>query len=236
MSHNDSRLLLSLDGASCGYGSTTVLRDVHLRVREGEAVALLGSNGAGKSTLLKGIAGLATLRGPHTLDATLGYVSQHQDSDPTFPITAARVVEMGLYSSVPWWVRAGSMRSYRPRVLEALARVGMEEHASARLGELSGGQRQRVFIARALVAQPDLVLMDEPFNGLDQSSRRILLDIITGLKEEGVALLVSTHDPLLAQRTCDAGALVVDGRVEVHDTDAAVDRYLEATSVLREGA
>ena len=109
----------------------------------------------------------------------------------------------------------------------------MADKEKIRWGKLSGGQRQRIFIARALAAHPDLVLMDEPFNGLDQDSRQVLLGIIAKLKESGVALLISTHDPILAQRACDAGMLIVDGHSEVLDTEDAVERYLEATSVLQ---
>ncbi|MDO5032396.1 ATP-binding cassette domain-containing protein [Corynebacterium sp.] len=100
-----SREILSLRGVDCGYASTTVLREVCLHVHAGEAIALLGANGAGKSTLLKAIAGLATLRGEHHLHGTVGYVPQHHGCDPTFPITAGRVVELGLLSRARWWQR-----------------------------------------------------------------------------------------------------------------------------------
>lgn len=195
--------LVTLHNATCGYGARDILTDVDLEIRAGEAVALLGSNGAGKSTLLKAITGLAALRGMATIDASLGYVPQYQDSDLSFPVTAYKVVEMGLLPSVSWWHRCTSMRSYRDCVLNALRQVGMEHLAETRFGQLSGGQRQRVLIARALVSAPELVLLDEPFNGLDQESRRILIQIIADLKEAGIALLVSTHDPILAQHTCD---------------------------------
>ena len=191
--------LVTLHNATCGYGARDILTDVDLEIRAGEAVALLGSNGAGKSTLLKAITGLAALRGMATIDASLGYVPQYQDSDLSFPVTAYKVVEMGLLPSVSWWHRCTSMRSYRDCVLNALRQVGMEHLAETRFGQLSGGQRQRVLIARALVSAPELVLLDEPFNGLDQESRRILIQIIADLKEAGIALLVSTHDPILAQ-------------------------------------
>jgi len=210
--------LVTLHNATCGYGARDILTDVDLEIRAGEAVALLGSNGAGKSTLLKAITGLAALRGMATIDASLGYVPQYQDSDLSFPVTAYKVVEMGLLPSVSWWHRCTSMRSYRDCVLNALRQVGMEHLAETRFGQLSGGQRQRVLIARALVSAPELVLLDEPFNGLDQESRRILIQIIADLKEAGIALLVSTHDPILAQHTCDWAAFVIDGKVR---TDAA---------------
>ena len=201
--------LVTLHNATCGYGARDILTDVDLEIRAGEAVALLGSNGAGKSTLLKAITGLAALRGMATIDASLGYVPQYQDSDLSFPVTAYKVVEMGLLPSVSWWHRCTSMRSYRGHVLNALRQVGMEHLAETRFGQLSGGQRQRVLIARALVSAPELVLLDEPFNGLDQESRRILIQIIADLKEAGIALLVSTHDPILAQHTCDWAAFVL---------------------------
>ena len=162
-----------------------------------------------------------------TIDASLGYVPQYQDSDLSFPVTAYKVVEMGLLPSVSWWHRCTSMRSYRDCVLNALRQVGMEHLAETRFGQLSGGQRQRVLIARALVSAPELVLLDEPFNGLDQESRRILIQIIADLKEAGIALLVSTHDPILAQHTCDWAAFVLDGKVHTMGTEEAVETYME---------
>ena len=119
------------------------------------------------------------------------------------------------------------MRSYRGHVVNALRQVGMEHLAETRFGQLSGGQRQRVLIARALVSAPELVLLDEPFNGLDQESRRILIQIIADLKEAGIALLVSTHDPILAQHTCDWAAFVLDGKVHTMGTEEAVETYME---------
>ena len=219
--------LVTLHNATCGYGARDILTDVDLEIRASEAVALLGANGAGKSTLLKAITGLAALRGMATIDASLGYVPQYQDSDLSFPVTAYKVVEMGLLPSVSWWHRCTSMRSYRGHVLNALRQVGMEHLAETRFGQLSGGQRQRVLIARALVSSPELVLLDEPFNGLDQESRRILIQIIADLKEAGIALLVSTHDPILAQHTCDWAAFVLDGKVHTMGTEEAVETYME---------
>ena len=219
--------LITLRNATCGYGARDILTDVDLEIRASEAVALLGANGAGKSTLLKAITGLAALRGMATIDASLGYVPQYQDSDLSFPVTAYKVVEMGLLPSVSWWHRCTSMRSYRGHVLNALRQVGMEHLAETRFGQLSGGQRQRVLIARALVSAPELVLLDEPFNGLDQESRRILIQIIADLKEAGIALLVSTHDPILAQHTCDWAAFVLDGKVRTMGTEEAVETYME---------
>ena len=219
--------LVTLHNATCGYGARDILTDVDLEIRASEAVALLGANGAGKSTLLKAITGLAALRGMATIDASLGYVPPYQDSDLSFPVTAYKVVEMGLLPSVSWWHRCTSMRSYRDCVLNALRQVGMEHLAETRFGQLSGGQRQRVLIARALVSAPELVLLDEPFNGLDQESRRILIQIIADLKEAGIALLVSTHDPILAQHTCDWAAFVLDGKVHTMGTEEAVETYME---------
>lgn len=226
--------ILRLYNASCSYGSVQILSGVNLDVKKGQAVALLGSNGAGKSTLFKSIVGLASLRGLETPRPRLGYVPQHQDTDPTFPVTAYHVVEMGVLRSASWWQRALSMRSFRPQIMEALEQVGLADIATTRFGELSGGQRQRVLIARALVSDPQLLLLDEPFNGLDQTSRQVLLDTITRLKKHGVALLISTHDPILAQRTCDWAGLIADGTLIRMNTEDAVERYAQATSFLRE--
>lgn len=201
--------------ASFGYRRKPVLTDVNATLPAGQAMALLGPNGSGKTTLLRGILGaVQQLDGTVDVDrSSIGYVPQSADLDLTFPVTARRVVEMGLYREVGSFGRIG--RTRRRRVTDALERVGMADKAKRRFGELSGGQRQRVLVARALVAHPTLVLLDEPFNGLDDPTRRLLLRIIAEIKSEGIAVISSTHDLALARETCEMVMLLAGHQIAV---------------------
>ncbi|WP_394553640.1 metal ABC transporter ATP-binding protein [Agromyces sp. MMS24-JH15] len=194
---------------------------LELAVRPGEAVALIGPNGAGKSTLLHGLLGLVPLTagsvtaGGRTRTAgdaaraaggSIGYLPQSTELDPDFPITLAQVVMQGRYRGLGLFRWPG--RADRAAVRSALEAVGLADVAARRFGELSGGQRQRGLIARALAAEPSLLLLDEPFNGLDQPNRDALTDTLAALKSRGVAVIVSTHDLDLARDVCDLVLLV----------------------------
>lgn len=193
------------------YGATTILHDVNFTVEPGTALALIGPNGSGKSTLLKGILGLCDTTGTLEVPGNIGYVPQHQDIDPSFPVTAHKVVEMGLYATTPWWKRIDANK-----VSEALERVQLQDKATERFGNLSGGQRQRVLIARALIINPTLMLLDEPFNGLDTTSRDVLVHLLRDLKQQGASIIVSTHDYSLAEQLCEYTAIVDNGHVTIH--------------------
>ncbi|MCS4492032.1 metal ABC transporter ATP-binding protein [Corynebacterium sp. ES2715-CONJ3] len=205
--------VITMDKVSCGYGPETVLANVNFRLAHGDALGLIGPNGSGKSTLLKGIIGLCRVQGEIEYDGTVGYVPQYQDVDLSFPVTAKQVVQMGLYASTPWWRRVSAQK-----VEYALDVVGLSDKANTRFGDLSGGQRQRVLIARALVTEPSLVLLDEPFNGLDVESRRVLVETIRRLKASGTAIIISTHDYDLADQVCERCAEVGGGQVNIRDT------------------
>jgi ABC-type Mn2+/Zn2+ transport system ATPase subunit len=200
---------LRVAGASFSYGQKPALEDISFELAAGEAVALIGPNGSGKSTLLKGILGLITkiagtveVLGETTAPSgTVGYVPQTDELDPEFPITLEQVVLMGRYRSLGWLRLPG--RQDRILVAQALDAVGLRHRAKARFGELSGGQQQRGLLARAIAAGPRLLLLDEPFNGLDQENRDALVHTVTRLKEDGVAVLVSTHDLELAREVCE---------------------------------
>ncbi|OKL48760.1 ABC transporter ATP-binding protein [Boudabousia marimammalium] len=189
-------------------------------VMPGEALALIGPNGSGKTTLLRGILSLITvsegnlkLLGSDDLKTArqlIGYVPQLADIDPTFPVTVRTVVEMGIYNQLRWWQSA---RTKRQKVMEALERVGMADRAGLRFGTLSGGQQQRVLLARATVGNPHILLLDEPFNGLDQPNRQALLEAIENLKAAGVAIIVSTHDMDLAHAVCEKVLLVAGEQI-----------------------
>lgn len=205
--------VLTLRDAAFSYNGTPAITGVSVEVRPGQAVALIGPNGSGKSTVLGGVLGLVRLASG-TLDVdreTIGYLPQSTDIDPQFPVSLEQVVMMGRYRRLGWLRWPG--RADRALVRDALDAVGLSHRAKARFGDLSGGQQQRGLLARALASQPKLLLLDEPFNGLDQPNREALVQTLHLLKERGVAVMVSTHDLDLAQRVCDIALLLNERQV-----------------------
>lgn len=207
---------LRISGGAFSYGPTPALEGVTITVQPGEAMALIGPNGSGKSTLLKGVLGLiplveGTMSFGDSAQAQLGigYLPQTEHIDPEFPITLKQVVMMGRYRKLGLIRLPG--RADRAAVSKAIADVGLTNVAGKRFGSLSGGQQQRGFLARALASQPGLLLLDEPFNGLDQPNRDALLTTIRELKAAGVGIVVTTHDLDLAREVCDT-VLLVKGR------------------------
>jgi manganese/iron transport system ATP-binding protein len=210
----DSPALL-FEHASVAYGRVPVLDDVHGLVRPGSAVALIGPNGAGKSTLIKAVLGLVPVVGgritvlgrtPAQSRRHVGYVPQADTLDPDFPVTVEQVVLMGRYRAAGWIRRPG--RTDRRIAAAALDAVGLAGRSRDRFGTLSGGQRQRVLLARAIAQQPQLLLLDEPFNGVDAVSQDALLDALATLRAGGAAVVVSTHDLSLAHVACDEVCLL----------------------------
>jgi manganese/iron transport system ATP-binding protein len=201
--------------AAMAYGRAPVLEGVDGVVNPGESVALIGPNGAGKSTLLKAILGLvpvvqgsiSVLGGPPAAARRqVAYVPQADTLDAEFPVTAAQVVLMGRYPRVGWVRWPG--RADRRAAAAALEEVGLAEHARERFGVLSGGQRQRVLLARAIAQQARLLLLDEPFNGIDAASEELLLAALRRLRADNAAVVVSTHDLALAHLFCDEVCLL----------------------------
>ncbi|MBB4745020.1 ABC-type Mn2+/Zn2+ transport system ATPase subunit [Actinoplanes octamycinicus] len=202
--------VLRFNRATIGYPGNAVLTGLDLDLRAGERLALVGPNGAGKSTLIKSVLGLAAVlggavevfgRSPGRAGGLCGYVPQAADLDPDFPVTAGHVVLMGRYRRTGWWrpTRPADRRAARA----ALDRVGLADRAGVRFGLLSGGQRQRVLLARAIAAEPSLLLLDEPFNGVDAESQQAILTVLAELTTAGAALVLSTHDEPLAERFAD---------------------------------
>lgn len=223
--------VLAVRRASFAYDGRPALDDVDLIVNAGEAVALIGPNGAGKSTLLKGILGehrvsagsvrvLGIAPGPRS-KARVGYLPQQDTRQRDFPVTVSQAVLMGRYRDLGWLRPAG--RRGKEAVREALERVGLAHLAHARFGSLSGGQQQRVILARALVSTPALLLLDEPFNGLDRENRDALITILEDLKQDAVAVVLSTHDLELASAVCDR-ILLLDKRPLAYGTREEVAR------------
>jgi ABC-type Mn2+/Zn2+ transport system ATPase subunit len=185
--------LVAAHDLSVGYDGRPALVDVTFTVEAGQRLGLLGPNGGGKSTLLRALLGeLPPLGGRLEVSGRCSVVPQTERSRLDYPVTALDVAVMGSVSLLPWWRRPG--RRERRRALDALAAVGLEELAARAFGELSGGQRQRVLVARALVQDAGLVLLDEPFTGVDSASADVLAALIDRLAAEGRGVLVATHD------------------------------------------
>ena len=184
---------------SAGYGGRPVLRGVSFAAGEGESVAVLGPNGGGKTTLFRTLLGeLRPAAGTLHRPPRIGVVPQTERSRLDFPVSALDVALMGAYARTPWYRLVGA--DDRERARAALARVGLGARAGERFGALSGGQRQRVLVARALVQDARLLLLDEPFAGVDRTSEEAIMGILDELRDEGRVLLIATHDIEQARR------------------------------------
>jgi ABC-type Mn2+/Zn2+ transport system ATPase subunit len=212
--------LIEARGLALGYGSgQAVVVDLEFELRPGERLALLGPNGGGKTTILRALLGqLRPLAGSLRVEASCGSVPQTERSRLDYPVSALDVAAMGALAGQPWWRRPG--RAGRERARAALARVGLEDRAEETFGELSGGQRQRVLIARALVQDARVLLMDEPFTGLDRPSAERLEALIVELAGDGHAIAMATHD--LEQAGRWDTVLCVNGRQIAVGAPAAV--------------
>ncbi|WP_430593256.1 anchored repeat-type ABC transporter ATP-binding subunit [Humidisolicoccus flavus] len=191
------------------------MHDVNLTVAAGEFLGLIGPNGAGKTTLLRSMLGLVprsagsiTIVDTHPKNARrqIGYVPQRLEFAWDFPISVEEVVLSGRTTSIGWLRRAGRA-DYRA-VRDALDRVKMTALRHRPIGELSGGQRQRVLVARALALRPKLLLLDEPFTGLDIPTQEMLTDLFKSLAAEGTAIIMTTHDLIGATTDCSRLALI----------------------------
>ena len=183
------------------YRNTPVLTDLNFEVPAGTLTAIVGPNGAGKSTLIKTALGLVQPLTGHfeffgqsfrEVDGRVSYVPQRTSVDWDFPVTALDVVCMGLYRKIGWFrpVRA----RHRKRAMEALAEVGMQDYAKRQISQLSGGQQQRVFLARALVQDAELFLMDEPLAGVDVATEKTIINTLHRLRDQGRTAMVVHHD------------------------------------------
>jgi ABC-type Mn2+/Zn2+ transport system ATPase subunit len=191
--------LIEASGLSVGYGGEAAISGVSFVLRPGETMALLGPNGGGKTTLLRALLGeLSPLAGTLRVNARCATVPQTERSQLDYPVSALDVATMGALSRLPWWRRPS--RRDREVAADSLREVGLDGLAGETFGKLSGGQRQRVLIARSLVQDARILLLDEPFSGLDRPSSERLEALIGSLAAEGRGVMVATHDLEQAQR------------------------------------
>ena len=199
--------LLTVENLRMQFGGLVAVDNVNFSLGEKEIAAIIGPNGAGKTTLIRAILGLVpAAAGSIECAAAVGYVPQRHEFAWDFPISVRDAV-LGAVS-----VRLGLLA--RPRlahhraVERALAKVGMRELAERPVAELSGGQRQRVLVARALALEPSVLLLDEPFTGLDMPTQELLMDLFASLAASGSAVLMTTHDLVGARAQCDRLCLI----------------------------
>jgi len=199
--NNTHNIPITVEDLTVAYREAPVLWDVDLEVPAGTLMAIVGPNGAGKSTLIKTILGLMEASAGRVLiygkpykeqRHLVAYVPQRGSVDWDFPTNALDVVMMGRYAALGWVKRPG--KSDRELAMNALESVGMESFAQRQISQLSGGQQQRVFLARALVQNAQIYLMDEPFQGVDATTEKAIIRVLQALKEQGKTVLVVHHD------------------------------------------
>lgn len=194
-------IAVAIDDLTVAYNYKPVLWDIDLTIPKGVLMAVVGPNGAGKSTLIKSvlgiikpIAGTVTIFGkPYKKQRQLvAYVPQKGSVDWDFPTTALDVVMMGTYGGLGWIKRTGKLE--KKAALEALEQVGMLPYKSRQISQLSGGQQQRIFLARALVQNAEIYFMDEPFQGVDATTEKAIINILKLLRKAGKTVIVVHHD------------------------------------------
>lgn len=211
----------------------TALRDASFEIPRGTVTALVGVNGAGKSTLFKAIMGFVPVaQGQITLlgrpvrealkDSLVAYVPQSEEVDWAFPVLVEDVVMMGRYGHMGMMRRAS--RADHEAVDRALDRVNMQDYRKRQIGELSGGQRKRVFLARALAQEGQVILLDEPFTGVDVNTENQIIALLGELREEGRVMLVSTHNLGSVPEFCDRTILVKGTVLAYGPTDEVFTR------------
>src|SRR5512142_3077347 len=226
MTHTPHRL--EVQDLSVAYGDKTVLHDLTFNIPHGARVAIVGPNGAGKSTLFKALVGLLPIGSGRILIHGLplgdhkdcvAYVPQREEVDWRFPVTVSDVVTMGRFDHDGWF-RPASAHD-REVVARSLQQLGISDLARRSIGELSGGQQQRMFLARALAQEPHILLMDEPFTGVDVTTQEATLKLLDDLRQAQVTAMISTHDLNLASGQFDL-VLLLNHRLVAFGTPAEV--------------
>lgn len=223
---------LHLSDVTVRYGDILALDAVTFDLQSGQVCALVGMNGSGKSTLFKSVMGTTKLEsgsvkiagttGAKARTAGLvGYVPQHESIDWQFPISVRDVVMTGRYGHLGF-TRRPRQRD-RAAVDDALARVGLSELRHRQIGQLSGGQRKRAFVARCLAQEATILLLDEPFAGVDQHTQASLIELIRNLAKAGASILVATHDLQTLTSLADE-TIVLKNRVLAHGPTPTIAR------------
>ena len=210
------RIICALDDVSAGYDDALVLRDVNLHIHEDQFTGIVGPSGAGKTTLLRVLLGVVEPRRgtvEREADLRVAYVPQLETVNWDFPITVDECVLMARteHRTLPW-----PSRAEKAQVSEVLDRLGIGDLAKRHIRALSGGQQQRMFIARALLREPNLLLLDEPTSGVDVSTRHDMLHLLSDLHDDGISIVLTTHDlngmaAHLPHLICVNGTIVADG-------------------------
>ncbi len=239
---------LRVSNLTVSYNEVRALDGVSIAVGPGSICGLVGVNGSGKSTLFKALMGLVVpaagtveLYGRANKEARrsglVAYVPQSEDVDWDFPVSVTDVVEMGRYAQMGPSRRSSA--ADRAAVDEALERVGLSSLRRRQIGELSGGQRKRAFVARSIAQDAQLLLLDEPFAGVDRSSEATLTGLLRELREEGRSVLLSTHDLAGVPQLCDRAVLLhnrvlAQGRPEDVLTQSNLARAFGGAAALQE--
>lgn len=209
--------LIAAKDLSVSLSGRRVIDAANLSVHPGEFIGLLGPNGAGKTTLMRAILGLVPFTGTIDVGTSLGYVPQRHDVEWDFPISVSNAVLSGRTGLVGWFRRPG--RADKQAARRAIELTNLEEFARRPIAQLSGGQRQRVLIARALACEPEVLLLDEPFTGLDAPNTEELLLLFDKLTADGTSVVMSTHNLSEAAHSCSRLVLfnrgiIADGPAE----------------------
>lgn len=218
--------LIRFSGASIGYNGSPVLEAVNLEITRGSFVGVLGANGSGKSTLLKTVVGiLPVLEGRLEFligRPRFGYVPQRDTLDALYPLTAFEVALMGTYG------RLGPLsfvrKEMRQRTLEALAEVRAEGLADRLFAELSGGERQRILIARALAADSDCLVLDEPVAGIDHATVEVIMNLTSSLHRRGLTTLMVNHHILSLRGRADEVVWISERRLVCGPADLMLSK------------
>jgi zinc transport system ATP-binding protein len=228
---------LVLHDAVFGYADRRVVEGVTLSVSARDVVALLGPNGSGKSTVVRGILGLADHLGgtvevlgvplSRLADRTaIGYVPQHHSLSASVSATVREVVACGRLPHRPWWRPARAVD--RDLVDAAIETVGLTDRAREEVSHLSGGQQRRVLIARALAAQPTVLLMDEPTAGVDSANQLVLADVLGHLAAAGTTMVIVTHELDAIHDIVSRVVCLSAGRIDFDGTSAEYDAHTDA--------